>query len=145
MSNFCPSCNATLKNNNALFCVNCGAVIGGQNFQNQELLQQHSNYLREFINNVNSESNNAKNITAPLAELDDTFQKANGLRSFLNNYKNVATNDINIDNFIKQVSNIDWLIYIRQDLINMLTISKFHSLFQRIVNICITIQLTEAK
>ena len=50
MSNFCPSCNATLKNNNALFCVNCGAVIGGQNFQNQELLQQHSNSLVNFIN-----------------------------------------------------------------------------------------------
>ena len=102
MSNFCPSCNATIKNNNALFCVNCGAVIGGQNFQNQELLQQHSNYLREFINNVNSENNNAKNITAPLAELDDTFQKANGLFNFLNTYSNLVPNDIIISKFVKQ-------------------------------------------
>ncbi len=100
MSIICSKC-SNRNEDNDLFCSSCGEIIGGKSFQNQEVLKQHSQNICNFIEKIQSSKN--QGVTSPLAELNETFEKANNLQSFLEIYKEIEPNDTNIQNFLEQI------------------------------------------
>ncbi|RDU66264.1 hypothetical protein CQA53_04460 [Helicobacter didelphidarum] len=88
---YCQNC----KFDNAkdhVFCINCGAVIGGAEFQNQNELQSLSRKAQDFINEVKNSDKNTP-IVAPVKELEEVFANAQSIKNFLEIYARSADSD----------------------------------------------------
>ncbi|WP_104750321.1 dynamin family protein [Helicobacter cynogastricus] len=99
----CVSCGFTNPNEDLLFCLECGALGGGGEYQNSQSLKAVQAKIQTFL----KESQKAKvgvRVRAPLEDLQGMFEEAVQTRNFLQVLKGyMGGNATHIQGFIEQL------------------------------------------